>query len=214
MKNTPANRRVLSEFLDSGEPQSVHLLARELHSRFHRLVYYFLHLFDIPEDHQQDLFNQIFLRIIRGLPRIKNRDNYKAWVTRITKNEIISFSKRKARDERRLFGIDNETAIMAFLSEKTPALFPPEMEVYDKQLRRAFEHCVSQLDEKIRKPFLMRYREFKKWREIAAELGIYIDTARKQGQRAQEQVIRCLRRKLNRGFKIIKFKHPKTERGV
>lgn len=208
MKNTPADGQVFNGLPDSDEPKSVNRLARELHRRFHRLVYYFLHLFDIPEDHQQDLFNQIFLRIIRGLPRIKNSDNYKAWVTRIAKNEIISFSKRKARDERRLFRIDNEAAIMALLSEETPALFSPELEVYDKQLRKAFELCVSQLDEKIRKPFLMHYREFKKWREIAADLSINIDTARKQGQRAQEQVIKCLRRKLNRGFKIIKFKHP------
>ncbi len=208
MKSTPVEKRIFSELLDSGEPQRVHSLARELHTRFHRLVYYFLHLFGIPEDHQQDLFNQIFLRIIRGLPRIKNSDNYKAWVTRIAKNEIISFSKRRAREKRRLHGIDNEAAIMTLLSEETPALFPPEMEVYDKQLREVFEHCVSQLDEKIRKPFLMHYQEFKKWREIAAELGIYMDTARKQGQRAQEQVIKCLRCKLNKGFKVIKFKRP------
>ena len=208
MRDTSTEKRVLSELLDAREPQSVHRLARELHRRYSRLVYYFLRVFGIPEDSQPDLFNQIFLKIIRGLPRIKHRNNYKGWVTRIAKNEIISFSKRRARDERRLRGFDSEAAITSIARGESPALFPAEMEIYDRQLHEAFECCVSGLNEKIRRPFLMHYREFKKWREIAAELGIYIDTARKQGQRAKEQVIRCLRHKLNKGFKVIKFKRP------
>ncbi len=191
--------RLFHELLSSQEPQRLPRLAEELHLRYYRLIYYFLRIFAIPDDLQHDLFNQIFLKIMRGLAKLRHCDNIKSWVVTIAKNEIFSFIHRRER-EVRLYSVANDTtAPAAGAGEKRSVLFTPEKKLFDKQLRAAFQESVSDLAEEIRKPFLLRYREFLKWKEIASILDINIDTVRKRAERARQRVLGSMRRTLGPG---------------
>ena len=197
MRSPPEEEsRLFHELLSSQEPQRLPRLAEELHMRYYRLIYYFLRLFSIPDDQQHDLFNQIFLKIMRGLAKLRHCDNIKSWVVTIAKNEIFSFIHRREREVRFYCVADDTTAPAAGGGDKRSALFTPEQHLFDKQLCAAFQESVSGLGEEIKKPFLLRYREFLKWKEIASMLDINIDTVRKRAERARQQVLGSMRRTL------------------
>ncbi len=155
-------------------------LAEILYRRYGRLVSFLLRVFDIPSSHRSDLFNQIFMNVTRGLRNVKHYGNMKAWVTRIAKNEIFQFLKKNRNEEKvmairnRQFGSEGVTLNSGLL------LFPAELEVYNDQLMAALSRCIDRLDDKLRLPFLLRYRDSLKWCDIATRLGVNKDTARKR----------------------------------
>jgi RNA polymerase sigma factor (sigma-70 family) len=171
-------------------------LAEELHERYSRLIHYILKVFSLPEESHQDLFNQVFLRILRGLKNLKHSDNMRSWIATITRNEIRSYLRRREREIR----LDEEgTAdvidLNLYKNGKEPVCTPEE-EIYNKQLHSAFQECVEELEEILREPFLLRYREFLKWEDIAAMLGIGVDKVRRRAEKAKQIVIRGVKRRL------------------
>ncbi len=172
-------------------------LAETLYRRYGRLVSFLLRVFDIPSSHRSDLFNQIFMNVTRGLRNVKHYGNMKAWVTRIAKNEIFQFLKKNRNEEKvmairnRQFGSEGVTLNSGLL------LFPAELEVYNDQLMAALSRCIDRLDEKLRLPFLLRYRDNLKWCDIATRLGVNKDTARKRVCKARRIISVQLMEELN-----------------
>lgn len=186
------NRDLFNSLLGDRGPQRLINLAEELHSRYHRLVHYFLVIFDVPADQRQDLFNQIFLKIIKGLERIKHCDNIKSWVITIAKNEIFSFLQKHVREIRLYDSTEQSVKLLPSAEGGGSPLFSPEREIYSKELRVAFRQSVERLAESIRRPFLMRYQDYMKWREIGSVLGLKVDTARKRAEKARRLVLKDL----------------------
>jgi RNA polymerase sigma-70 factor (ECF subfamily) len=170
--------------------------AEELLERYSRLIYYLLNVFDLPKESHQDLFNQVFVKIMGGLKALKHKDNIRSWVSTITRNEIRSYLRRRER-EASISGQDSAEIVSSGTHE---GIFKrtrtPEEEIYDRQLLAAFDECVEELEEKLRKPFLLRYREFLKWEEIASILGIGVDKVRRRAEKARQSVIRGMKRRL------------------
>lgn len=191
-------RKVFNALLNESGSERFPRLAEELHRRYHRLIYYFLRIFEIADEQHHDLFNQIFLKIMKGLERIKHCDNIKSWVVTITKNEIFSFLQQQEREVRLHTGEDDSVTVLALVDGDVMSLFPPEKEIFGKQLRSAFQECIKKLSEDIRYPFLLRYREYMKWREIGSLLRVNTDTARKRAERARRIVLQYLLRKFGR----------------
>jgi RNA polymerase sigma factor (sigma-70 family) len=186
-------RELFDLLLGESGPQRVPRVAEELHRRYHRLIHYFLGIFDIPEDQRQDLFNQIFLKIIKGLARIKHCHNIKSWIITITKNEIFTYLHRREREVRLYNGSGNTVVVLDISEGAHSPLLSPEQELLGKQLREAFRRSVGRLEEEIRRPFLMRYEELMKWSDIASTLGLKSDTARKRADKARRIVLGDLR---------------------
>jgi RNA polymerase sigma-70 factor (ECF subfamily) len=202
-QNTAKKDKEEKEFFDAllaeSGPQRAPRVAEELHRRYHRLIYYSLTIFDIPDDQRQDLFNQIFLKIIKGLARIKHCDNIKSWIITITKNEIFTYLHRREKEVRLYNGSENIVFVLDISDGAHSSLLSPEQELLGKQLREAFRSSVERLEEEVREPFLMRYRELMKWGEIASILGLKADTARKRAEKARRQVLRDLQRHFGKG---------------
>jgi RNA polymerase sigma-70 factor (ECF subfamily) len=187
----------LRSLIGDNDPGGLSAVAEELHRRYHRLIYYFLRIFGLPDDQLEDLFNQIFLKIIKGLGNIKHSKNLKSRVVTITKNEIFSFFNKRDREANVLqTGELNESQMVN--RQKFSKIDSPERQIYDKQLMSAFEDGVALLDRDIAEPFLMRYRDNLRWKEIGAALQINEDTARKRSERARKIIQRYLNRRLGK----------------
>ena len=117
----------------------------------------------------------------------------------IDKNKIFSFIHRRERKVRLYSVADDAPAPAAGAGDKRSAMHPSNKELFGKQLRAAFQESVSGLAEEIRKPFLLRYCELLKWKEIASLIGTNIDTARKRAERARQRVLGSMRRTLGSG---------------
>ena len=193
MPTVDDEEKLFDSLLSESGPQRLNKVAEELHKRYHRLIHYFLGIFDIPDDQRQDLFNQIFLKIMKGLARIKHCHNIKSWIITITKNEIFSFLHRHEKEVRLYNGSENIIVVLEICKGAKAPLFSPEQEIFGKQLREAFSDSIARLDEAIRRPFLLRYQEFMKWRDIGSILGLKVDTARKRAEKARQIVLRDLK---------------------
>jgi RNA polymerase sigma factor (sigma-70 family) len=193
------DKDLVARFRKSGGGQPDSSLVEELHNRYGRLIHYLLKIFGLPEDCRQDLFNQIFLKIISGLEKLRHCDNLKSWVTTIARNEIRSYLRRREREVS--FSRRAGSSVILVNFEKTDAqpLYRIEEEVLDVELHNAFQECLSQLNEKIKRPFLLRYRDFMKWDEIGEDLSISSDQARKRAKRARDLVLKAMQRKIRAG---------------
>jgi DNA-directed RNA polymerase specialized sigma24 family protein len=67
------------------------------------------------------------------------------------------------------------------------------LEVYNDQVMTALNRCIDQLDEQLKLPFLLRYRDNLKWHEISQRLNLNKDTARKRVSKARKLITRRLR---------------------
>jgi DNA-directed RNA polymerase specialized sigma24 family protein len=64
-----------------------------LYFKYKNLVKYVIHnLGAIPQD-KEDLVSEIFLRILSNHPSINNDHQARKWITTVTKNHFINFSK-------------------------------------------------------------------------------------------------------------------------
>ena len=174
------------------DPDNIPRLAEAIYRHFHRLVKHFLRVFGIPRDEQNDLFNQVFLNITQGLRHIKHFGNLKSWVVTITKNEIYNYIGRREREIKFYSFVDDEVLTIPEKPDWQSSFLSPERELFAKQLRVTFNQYLSELDNEITAPFLLRYRDGLKWREIGSALGINLDTARKRALRAKRKVLRYL----------------------
>jgi len=185
-----------SDLLSDHSPERLQKLVEEIHSRYHRLIYHLFNVFHIAPDQRADLFNQIFIKIMKGLERIKHYDNIKSWVITIAKNEIFSFLHKLERELRLGNSVGAGVTSLQIDNGAESHLFPPERDFFSKQLQAVFQQSIAELSEEIRRPFLMRYREHMKWREIGSVMGLTADTARKRAEKARRKLLRDVRNRL------------------
>ena len=177
-------------------------LGEDLHRQYGRLIHYILNMFSLSDDCHQDLFNQVFLKILKGLKNLKHSENIKSWVTTITRNEIRSYLRRREREV--CFPKEMDNGLILFECHDCDGVIcrTPEDEIYNKQLKTAFNECVGRLDPHIREAFLLRYREFLKWEEIADVLELNIDKARRRAEKGKQLVVQGMQKRLGSGSRI------------
>lgn len=188
--------------VEARETELERKLGEDLHRQYGRLIHYILNMFSLSDDCHQDLFNQVFLKILKGIKRLKHSDNIKSWVTTITRNEIRSYLRRREREVSFPKYEDDGLILIDFQESDAVPCRTPEDEIYNKQLQAAFSDCVGRLNPNIREPFLLRYREFLKWEEIADVLGLGIDKARRRAEKGKQLVIKGMKKLLDPGNRM------------
>ena len=178
-----------------GGPSESHV-AEMLHSSYGRLIYHIFQIFGLSEETKQDLFNQVFLKILRGLKKLKHTDNLKSWVATIARNDSRSYLRHREKEVRRSSAAGSQVVFPDFGSAEGPSLHPIEKEVFERQLDAAWSECVDGLEAKYRVPFLLRYREIWKWEDVASTLGITVNQARRRAETAKKVVVGEIRRRL------------------
>lgn len=194
MKHLSAEEKEqLEQLIRGNSEKDVAHVAEMLHQRYHKLVYYFLRIFELPDEDRDDVFNQVFVKVLRGLPNIKHYNNLKSWIVTITKNEIFSHLSKKDRERVVYLPHMDEVQRVDSSSSMTETVESPEREIYSGQIRNAIDNCLTDIDQEFKEPFLMRSRDHMPWRKIAESLGINEDTARKRSDKVRKQVSRLLK---------------------
>ena len=167
-------------------PAQIERLGEELFSRYRRLVGYYLHRSGIAKREVDDIFNTIFFKVQRGLKYIKHRENLKAWVMTIARNELLHFLRRRKLEEL--------VVNMATVPEDLVVVDPPqEGEVTIKQIKKA----LARLSEELRAPLELRYFRGLRWRDVASRIGIEVDAVRKRASKGIALLGKRLRKVAN-----------------
>ena len=131
------------------------------------------------EDDAKDIYQEVFIRVFRGLKKFEFRSEFSTWIFRITTNVCLTYKSRKKEqimvpleDE-----IDDEKSyetIDIISRERSP-----EEETADNDLRFLIGNAVDSLTTRQRITFVLKHYEGYKIREIAEMLNCKEGTVKK-----------------------------------
>lgn len=122
------------------------------------------------EEDQQDVLQDVFIKVYKNVHAFDTSMKFSSWIYRIAHNEAVSwYRKRSVRPEGHLSG-EGET-ILSFTSSQEPSA---EVLV-DREINAgALSRGLEKLDEKYRTVLILRFFEYKEYDEISDILQISI----------------------------------------
>jgi RNA polymerase sigma-70 factor (ECF subfamily) len=121
----------------------------------------------VGPDEAPDLVQEVFARLL-GSGSLERLDNPKAYLSRITRNLLIDRARRKQQGRPVLFPLDEDRI------PPTPPEQTRRIEAID--LQRLYRRTVRAMPPKTRRVFVMHRVHRLTYKEIAAELGVCIQT--------------------------------------
>jgi RNA polymerase sigma-70 factor, ECF subfamily len=152
------------------------LKFERLYGDYHRMVRNVLYNMTGAE-HLDDLTQEAFLKIWKGLPRFAFRSSIKTWVYRVSVNTAIDHLKKRAL---RLTSLDDSLAA-------------PEIETSAVN-EKALNDALKQIDEMHRSVIVLYYFEELKIEEISKILELPVGTVKSRLNRAREKLKTILAR--------------------
>jgi len=139
----------------------------------------FTYLFRLVGDRQgaEDIFQDTFLKVIKGLQSYKEQNKFRNWLFGIAHHLAIDFLRKEQRDQKifinRESGQLNEATIGEFVD---PAILP-DRKIENKELKQILSRAISQLNLEQRQVFLLREHSDMTFKEIAEMLERPLNTA-------------------------------------
>lgn len=130
-------------------------------------------------DDAKDIYQEVFIRVFRGLKKFEFRSEFSTWLFRITTNVCITFKARK--NEQMMVSLQEEADDEAgyesaeLISEERS----PEKDTLNSDLRQLIGNAVDSLSAKQRITFVLKHYEGYKIREIADMLNCKEGTVKK-----------------------------------
>jgi len=145
------------------------LAFEQLVYRYDRQVINIAMSFRNSEDDAQDIYQEVFIRVFRGLKNFKFKSEFSTWLFRITTNVCISYKAKKSRNTHRSLSEEiskdeDDIRTRADLLESDSSV-QDETEMNEKQvyINKALEKLPAQ--QKL--AFTMKYFDGYKIKEIA-----------------------------------------------
>jgi RNA polymerase sigma-70 factor (ECF subfamily) len=156
----------------AGDEAAFHALVERHRGMVYRLAYQFAGNHHDAEDIAQD----VFLKVYRGLDRFRRDAQLTSWLYRIVMNACIDHRRRYAPAGWAPF-TDEAATRMLNTPEEGPG---PEHQTYGGQIGCIVEAEIARLPPGQRLIFVMRHHEGLKLSEIAAALGLAEGTVKRQ----------------------------------
>jgi RNA polymerase sigma-70 factor, ECF subfamily len=172
----------------AGDSGAVALLWTRYEQRVHAIVR--AHV-SSPED-QEDLTQDVLLRAVEGLPRLRMPDQFRAWLDQVARRRCIDHLRRKGRV--RFQSLEPTPEDDEEPSSREYASTDPGVEdlVVSGALQEATSDALSELSAAGRKAFLMRATDHASLREISAAIGVSEGAAKSLVYRARRSLEREL----------------------
>jgi RNA polymerase sigma-70 factor (ECF subfamily) len=133
----------------------------------------------------EDLAQEVFLRLFRGLAHFEGRAKLTTFLYRIILN-VVKDEWAREQQERRLVSLDDEDAGWADRLPH-PALDPGES-FERNELQAAVEACLHELDMRSRAVLVLYYQEQRSYEEISTILELPVGTVKTHLHRARQRL--------------------------
>lgn len=186
-----------------GEIQALDQLIR-LHGR---AVYSFIYRFLGSDPYVDDVYQDVWMRVVKSLAKFGGRSRFTTWLFQITRNICIDhLRKRKRRgpmlslDEPSGGGSSDEDGpYRDYIVAKGPAV---DEVVASRELQQHIEDAVAQLPEEQKEVFLMRENTDMTFEEISNASGVPRNTVKSRMRYALENIRRFLKHR-NIGHEVM-----------
>ena len=167
----------------------------ELVYRYDRSVLSIALKYTLNEDDAKDLYQEVFIRVYRGLKNFRFESEFSTWIYRITTNVCLSY-KSKSKDHLRVSINNNDDDEENEIGEARELIYDgssPEEITSGADIREIVDEAVESLSPKQKMTFILKHYEGYKIREIAEMLNCKEGTVKKY----LFEALKNLRKKLN-----------------
>ena len=172
----PVNERALLERCRAGDESAF----QELVDRYKGLVFALIARTVQDRSRAEDLAQDVFLRVHRGLPYFRGEARLSTWIYRIVANVCVQDSSRPATGS-----LDDERAAPAVPSAS-------DRQFGDFELRDRLEKAIARLPANYRLLIAAHYLDGVQYEDLAAALALPLGTVKTQLYRAKQQLRRML----------------------
>jgi RNA polymerase sigma-70 factor (ECF subfamily) len=131
-------------------------------------------------DEAKDIYQEVFIRVLKGLKNFEFRSEFSTWIFRITTNVCLTH-KAKSKEKMKvslnndLDDENNDTGFKEILYDG----ISPEEEISSRNLGEFIDEAVGRLSERQKITFVLKHYEGYKIREIAEMLNCKEGTVKK-----------------------------------
>lgn len=181
-------------------PPSDEARLRELfESRYPSLVYFFQQQWRFSREEARDLAQDTFLRVHMGMDGFRRESSLDTWLFKIAKNLASNRRRYETADRRQheAVSIDDVADVArptASVRHRSPesADEPALEEMLARERLQRMRQAILDLPERMRQVLLLRIDQELKYREIADELGMSIETVKAHLSHAKDELTRLL----------------------
>jgi RNA polymerase sigma-70 factor (ECF subfamily) len=139
------------------------------------------------DDVAEDILQDIFMRIHKGIGNLRHEDRVQSWVFGIARRAIADHYRKKGRDKENPAGgdIGDDEAVEDPVLNITD--FEGSQDVHEEVLSWLIP-MIDELPEKYSKPLKMADVEGKTQQEVADQLGLSLSGAKSRVQRARQKL--------------------------
>ncbi len=130
-------------------------------------------------DDAKDIYQEVFLRVFRGLKNFKFKSEFSTWLYRITTNVCLTYKQRQKKHS--YVPIDNgdeenEGNIESFEDENS---FTPDRIFNDSEISQQVNNALEKLSSRQKMIFILKHYEGYKIKEIAEIINVGEGTVKK-----------------------------------
>lgn len=132
-------------------------------------------------DDAKDIYQEVFLRVYKGLSKFQCKSEFSTWLFRITTNVCLSHRSRRKKHlhtslDQNMRSNDGETYT---LKDKLPGNAETDRQAHDAEISARIEQALATLSPRQRMVFTLKHYEGYKLREIAVMMKCREGTVKK-----------------------------------
>jgi RNA polymerase sigma-70 factor (ECF subfamily) len=132
-------------------------------------------------DDAKDIYQEVFLRVYKGLPKFQHKSEFSTWIFRITTNVCLTHRSRKSKNPHTSLdqSINDEDGQPYALKDKLSGNSAADQQTHDAEITLRVEQALKILSPRQRMVFTMKHYEGYKLREIAEMMKCNEGTVKK-----------------------------------
>lgn len=133
----------------------------------------------------KDIYQEVFVRVYRGLKKFELRSEFSTWLHRITVNYAISYRKKRTKYSVFTTRLDDEFSDQWQIADESQL---PSEEIVHSELKDQLNEILETLSPQQRSVFVLRHYHGHKLKEIAEIMNCNLGTVKNYLFRATQKV--------------------------
>lgn len=164
---------------------------QELVKRYQKSVFALLYQLAPEWRDLNDLSQEVFIRVFRGVHNLRNPKIFKSWLNQIILNLFYDELRKRPRRLKTISidqSMEDENSESEFIREVKDTGLKPDEIISNNETREAIKKAMAQLPEQFRTAIVLRELQGLQYEEIAEMLGCALGTVKSRIWRARERL--------------------------
>jgi len=153
------------------------LALEELIYRYDKMVLRLAYKYTGDTDDAKDIYQEVFIRVYKGLSNFQFKSEFSTWLFRITSNVCISFKRKYNKPNHLSLNDENNSDYVSAIPEVNE--LSPENLAVNSEIGNKINKALGQLSSNQKMSFLLKHYEGYKIREIAEIMNCKEGTIKK-----------------------------------